>query len=330
MPEGGRPGVVGDHIMSGERSILMSVRNLSVHFPSGKGETVKAVTDLTLDIRRGEVFGLVGESGSGKTTLGRAMLRLVDLTTGSVEYDGDDLSHLTGKQMRPYRSRMQVIFQDPYGSLNPRMRVDAILGEAVTLLGGGDSLSERVSELLDLVGLPAASQRRFPHEFSGGQRQRICIARALAVRPEFIVADEPVAALDVSIQAQIINLLQDLKDELDLTMLFIAHDLAVVRHISDRIGVMYLGRMQEIGPADAVVADPHHPYTKALLSAVPVLDPGARVGRQILKGDMPSSINPPSGCVFRTRCPIADDECAATIPELRGDSSRSTACLKVT
>jgi len=316
--------------MSGERSILMSVRNLSVHFPSGKGETVKAVTDLTLDIRRGEVFGLVGESGSGKTTLGRAMLRLVDLTTGSVEYDGDDLSHLTGKQMRPYRSRMQVIFQDPYGSLNPRMRVDAILGEAVTLLGGGDSLSERVSELLDLVGLPAASQRRFPHEFSGGQRQRICIARALAVRPEFIVADEPVAALDVSIQAQIINLLQDLKDELDLTMLFIAHDLAVVRHISDRIGVMYLGRMQEIGPADAVVADPHHPYTKALLSAVPVLDPGARVGRQILKGDMPSSINPPSGCVFRTRCPIADDECAATIPELRGDSSRSTACLKVT
>jgi oligopeptide/dipeptide ABC transporter ATP-binding protein len=291
---------------------------------------VKAVTDLTLDIRRGEVFGLVGESGSGKTTLGRAMLRLVDLTTGSVEYDGDDLSHLTGKQMRPYRSRMQVIFQDPYGSLNPRMRVDAILGEAVTLLGGGDSLSERVSELLDLVGLPAASQRRFPHEFSGGQRQRICIARALAVRPEFIVADEPVAALDVSIQAQIINLLQDLKDELDLTMLFIAHDLAVVRHISDRIGVMYLGRMQEIGPADAVVADPHHPYTKALLSAVPVLDPGARVGRQILKGDMPSSINPPSGCVFRTRCPIADDECAATIPELRGDSSRSTACLKVT
>ena len=330
MPEGGRPGVVGDHIMSGERSILMSVRNLSVHFPSGKGETVKAVTDLTLDIRRGEVFGLVGESGSGKTTLGRAMLRLVDLTTGSVEYDGDDLSHLTGKQMRPYRSRMQVIFQDPYGSLNPRMRVDAILGEAVTLLGGGDSLSERVSELLDLVGLPAASQRRFPHEFSGGQRQRICIARALAVRPEFIVADEPVAALDVSIQAQIINLLQDLKDELDLTMLFIAHDLAVVRHISDRIGVMYLGRMQEIGPADAVVADPHHPYTKALLSAVPVLDPGARVGRQILKGDMPSSINLPSGCVFRTRCPIADDECAATIPELRGDSSRSTACLKVT
>jgi oligopeptide/dipeptide ABC transporter ATP-binding protein len=308
----------------------MSVRNLSVHFPSGKGETVKAVTDLTLDIRRGEVFGLVGESGSGKTTLGRAMLRLVDLTTGSVEYDGDDLSHLTGKQMRPYRSRMQVIFQDPYGSLNPRMRVDAILGEAVTLLGGGDSLSERVSELLDLVGLPAASQRRFPHEFSGGQRQRICIARALAVRPEFIVADEPVAALDVSIQAQIINLLQDLKDELDLTMLFIAHDLAVVRHISDRIGVMYLGRMQEIGPADAVVADPHHPYTKALLSAVPVLDPGARVGRQILKGDMPSSINLPSGCVFRTRCPIADDECAATIPELRGDSSRSTACLKVT
>lgn len=314
--------------MSGERSILMGVRNLSVHFPSENGETVKAVTDLTLDIRRGEVFGLVGESGSGKTTLGRAMLRLVDLTTGTVEFDGDDLSHLTRKQMRPYRSRMQVIFQDPFGSLNPRMRVDAILGEAVALVGGADSPAERVPELLDLVGLPAASQRRFPHEFSGGQRQRICIARALAVRPEFIVADEPVAALDVSIQAQIVNLLQDLKDELNLTMLFISHDLAVVRHISDRIGVMYLGRMQEIGPADAVVADPHHPYTKALLSAVPIPDPRARASRQVLRGDMPSPLNPPSGCVFRTRCPIADDECAATIPELRGDSSRRVACLK--
>ena len=291
---------------------------------------MKAVTDLSMDIRRGEVFGLVGESGSGKTTLGRALLRLVDLSEGSVVFDGKDISGLKADAMRSLRKRMQVIFQDPFGSLNPRMSVESILQEAVQLADGRDKLDERVSELLDLVGLPGSARGRYPHEFSGGQRQRICIARALALRPEFIVADEPVAALDVSIQAQIINLLNDLKKELNLTMLFIAHDLAVVRHISDRIGVMYLGRMQEIGPASEVVNNPLHPYSNALLSAVPVPDPSRTARRQILEGDLPSPIDPPSGCVFRTRCPEADSACANTVPELREMASgRHVACLKI-
>ncbi len=312
-------------------NIIISARNLSVRFPTEGGKTVKAVSDVSLDIARGEVFGLVGESGSGKTTLGRALLRLTNLSAGSVFFNGEDISTLQRKDMRVLRRKMQIIFQDPYGSLNPRMSVESLLKEAVGLVetnGNGDA---RITELLDLVGLPSTARTRYSHEFSGGQRQRICIARALAVRPDFLVADEPVAALDVSIQAQIVNLLQDLQQELNLTMLFITHDLAVVRHISDRIGVMYLGRLQEVGPADALVSDPKHPYTSALLSAVPIPDPRAQIDRQILKGELPSPIDPPSGCVFRTRCPLADDDCAIQIPELRTVAAgREVACLKVT
>ncbi|MBT3447953.1 MAG: ATP-binding cassette domain-containing protein [Bacteroidetes Order II. Incertae sedis bacterium] len=310
--------------------IIVSARNVHVRFPVVGGHSVKAVTNVSLDIRRGEVFGLVGESGSGKTTLGRALLRLVDLSEGSVLFDGKDISEMDAHQIRTMRKRMQVIFQDPFGSLNPRMSVESILQEAVQLVDGRSKTAFRISELLNLVGLSDSARGRHPHEFSGGQRQRICIARALALRPEFIVADEPVAALDVSIQAQIINLLHDLKQELNLTMLFIAHDLAVVRHISDRIGVMYLGSMQEIGPASEVVANPLHPYSSALLSAVPVPDPTKQTKRQVLDGDLPSPIHPPSGCVFRTRCPVADAACADTVPQLSSVApDRSVACLKV-
>jgi len=307
---------------------ILSARKVHVEFPVDGGKTVKAVTDVTIDIQKGEVFGLVGESGSGKTTLGRAFLRLVDLSGGSVMFDGVELAGQNQEELRALRSRMQIIFQDPFGSLNPRMSVESTLSEAVRLVETKEAVDERISELLDLVGLPSTSRGRYPHEFSGGQRQRICVARALAVRPEFIVADEPVAALDVSIQAQIVNLLQDLKQELNLTILFIGHDLAVVRHISDRIGVMYLGRLMEIGPAAALVAEPAHPYSKALLSAVPVPDPAAPVKRQILEGELPSPIHPPSGCVFRTRCPIATEECARVIPELREIApERRVACI---
>jgi len=309
---------------------ILSLRDVSVRFPAEGGKSVKALTEVSLDIRKGEVFGLVGESGSGKTTLGKAILRLVDTHQGQIEFDGQDITRLNTAELRPLRKRMQVIFQDPFGSLNPRMSVESILSEAAGLVESNGHLSTRVDELLDLVGLPVTSRKRYPHEFSGGQRQRICVARALAVRPDFIVADEPVAALDVSIQAQIVNLLQDLQQELGLTMLFIAHDLAVVRHISDRIGVMYLGRMQEVGPSEAIVADARHPYSKALLSAVPVPDPQAQTRRQILEGELPSPIDPPSGCVFRTRCPLADPACANEIPLLKDISGgRHVACLKL-
>ncbi len=309
---------------------ILSLQNVHVRFPAEGGKTVKAVTDVSLDIFPGEVFGLVGESGSGKTTLGRAMLKLLDISEGRVSFKGDNLADKDRHAMRVLRSKMQIIFQDPYGSLNPRMSIDGILQEAVLLSDPKESLDKRIDELLDLVGLPRESRHRYPHEFSGGQRQRICIARALAVRPEFIVADEPVAALDVSIQAQIVNLLQDLKKELNLTMLFIAHDLAVVRHISDRIAVMYLGRLQECGPSSEVVAQPMHPYSQALLSAVPVPDPKVRAKRQILKGELPSPIDPPSGCVFRTRCPLADADCGKEVPELREIApGRQVACIKL-
>ncbi|MDA0875666.1 MAG: ATP-binding cassette domain-containing protein, partial [Bacteroidetes bacterium] len=269
-------------------------------------------------------------SGSGKTTLGRAILRLVDPAQGGIHFEGEDITRLQRKDLKRYRTRVQVIFQDPFGSLNPRMSVGDTLAEAAELVESKGAITARVAELLDLVGLPRDAASRYPHEFSGGQRQRIGIARALAVRPEMIIADEPVSALDVSIQAQIVNLLQDLQGELGLTMLFIAHDLAVVRHISDRIGVMYLGRLMEVGPADAVVASPSHPYTRALLSAVPVPDPARQVQRQILEGDLPSPIHPPSGCVFRTRCPQADPGCAAAIPDLVPIAEdRVCACLQV-
>lgn len=311
-------------------SPLLRVDNLHVTFPAAAGQTVKAVTDVSLEIQKGEVFGLVGESGSGKTTLGRAILRLVDPAQGTIHFDGQDITTLGRKDLKRYRTRVQVIFQDPFGSLNPRMSVGDTLAEAAALIESRADIPARIRELLDLVGLPQDAAGRYPHEFSGGQRQRIGIARALAVRPEMIIADEPVSALDVSIQAQVVNLLQDLQGELGLTMLFIAHDLAVVRHISDRIGVMYLGRLMEVGPANAIVATPSHPYTRALLSAVPVPDPTRQSSREILEGDLPSPIHPPPGCVFSTRCPQADDACSGSIPDLIPIAeNRICACLQV-
>jgi len=279
---------------------------------------VKAVHDISFSIARGEVVGLVGESGSGKTTAGRAILRLVEPSSGSVLFDGTEVTTLGPEPLRAMRKRMQIIFQDPFASLNPRLRVGDIIGQAIDIhrLARGSEREDRIVSLLGKVGLPATAMRRYPHEFSGGQRQRIGIARALAVEPDFIVADEPVSALDVSIQAQVINLLEDLKDELGLTLLFIAHDLSVVEHISDRVIVMYLGRIMEVAPARTLYAAPVHPYTQALLSAVPIPDPTLRRERTILQGDIPSPLNPPSGCVFRTRCPVAASECAAIEPAL--------------
>ena len=303
---------------------LLQVRGLRKYFPIRGGvfsrvvANVKAVEDVSFDVKRGEVVGLVGESGSGKTTAGRAILRLIEPSAGEVMFEGTDVVKLPKAQMREYRKQMQIIFQDPFASLNPRMSVGDIIGEALTIhnLARGKAKEARVADLLERVGMNAGHMRRYPHEFSGGQRQRIGIARALAVDPKFIVADEPVSALDVSIQAQVVNLLQDLKDQLGLTMLFIAHDLGVVEYMSDRVIVMYLGRIMEIAPAKELYRNPRHPYTEALLSAVPIPDPTIKRERIILQGDIPSPINPPSGCVFRTRCPIAIDDCKHVVPPL--------------
>ncbi len=303
---------------------LLRVDGLVKHFPIRGGVLnrvvgqVKAVDGVSFSIPRGEIMGLVGESGSGKTTVGRLVLRLEDATAGRVAFDDTDIFDLGHEAMRRFRKRMQIVFQDPYASLNPRERVGAMLGHALALhaIGMPADRVARSAALLEQVGLSAYYLDRFPHEFSGGQRQRLVIARALAVQPEFIVADEPVSALDVSIQAQVINLLADLKDRLGLTMLFIAHDLAVVEHISDRVAVMYLGKLVEVAPAAALYSQPTHPYTQALLSAVPVATPGPRPPRVLLKGDMPSPIDPPSGCVFRTRCPRAEAICAERAPTL--------------
>ncbi|SFD15605.1 ABC transporter ATP-binding protein [Devosia psychrophila] len=319
------------------RDVLLQVSNLKKYFPIRGGvlnrvvNNVKAVNGVSFNVLRGEVVGLVGESGSGKTTVGRTILRLEEPTSGTIDFDGTDIGKLAKPVMRRYRKRMQIVFQDPYASLNPREKIRTMLGHALAVhnIGTAADRDDRIVALLEQVGLSGDYLDRFPHEFSGGQRQRIGIARALAVEPEFIVADEPVSALDVSIQAQVVNLLDDLKSKFNLTMLFIAHDLAVVEHISDRVVVMYLGRIMEIAPTRTLYRAPNHPYTKALLSAVPSPDIHAKRDRVILTGDIPSPINPPSGCVFRTRCPIAIPDCAQIVPELKEVSpGQFSACIR--
>ncbi|MEY8117821.1 ABC transporter ATP-binding protein [Falsihalocynthiibacter sp. BN13B15] len=318
---------------------LLEVENLRKFFPIHGGvlqrvvNKVQAVNDVSFNVQRGEVVGLVGESGSGKTTVGRTLLRLEQATSGAVRFRGQDVMALSETEMRSYRKKMQIVFQDPYASLNPREKIREVLGHPLKLhkIGTSSDREDRVVALLEQVGLSRDHLDRYPHEFSGGQRQRIGIARALAVEPEFIVADEPVSALDVSIQAQVINLLEDLKSNLNLTMLFIAHDLGVVEHICDRVIVMYLGRVMEIASAADLYARANHPYTQALLSAVPVAEPGKRRRRTVLKGDIPSPINPPSGCVFRTRCPMATTECAQVVPELKEiGPDHFSACIHTT
>jgi oligopeptide transport system ATP-binding protein len=325
---------------------LLSIRDLKVHFDlfgetawarfAGRsgGRVVKAVDGVSVDIYPGETLGLVGESGCGKSTLGRAILRLNEPTSGQVFYRNRDLAHLSTKEMREHRRHLQIIFQDPYASLNPRMTVGQIVGEPLETfkLARGREAEQLVQELMETVGLSKRFIKRYPHEFSGGQRQRIGIARALAVDPDFIVADEPISALDVSIQAQIMNLLQKLQREKNLTYLFISHDLRAIRHVSDRVAVMYLGKLVEIADAKTIYADPLMPYTKALISAVPVPDPKIEATRQriVLQGDVPSPINPPSGCRFHTRCPYMIDACKAVVPplvEIR--PSHFAACIRI-
>jgi peptide/nickel transport system ATP-binding protein len=310
---------------------LIEVRRLKKYF--GRSDRpVRAVDDVSFAIRRGETLGLVGESGSGKSTIGRAVLRLVERSDGQVLYRGEDIAALSAERMRKLRSKLQIIFQDPYASLNPKMRISAILAEALSTHGlhpGKGQRARRIAELLELVGLRAEHASRFPHEFSGGQRQRIGVARALAVEPEFIVADEPLSALDVSIQSQVINLLAELRERLSLTMLFISHDLDVVEYLCDRVVVLYLGKVMEVAETDALFERPMHPYTRALLAASPKPDPTIASERVALTGDIPSPIDPPSGCVFRTRCPNAIDACAQQVPTLdEVMPGRWSACIR--
>jgi oligopeptide transport system ATP-binding protein len=322
--------------------VLINVQELKMYFPVTAGlifqrkiADVKAVDGLSFEVKKGETLGLVGESGCGKSTTGRAILQLYKPTAGSVNFGGTELTRLNGGNLRRMRRKMQMIFQDPYASLNPRMSVGSIIGEPLTIHGlakGSKARKERIQDLMRVVGLNPYYANRYPHEFSGGQRQRIGIARALAVEPDFIVADEPVSALDVSIQAQIINLMEDLQQQFGLTYLFIAHDLSVVRHISDRVGVMYLGKLMEMADRNELYENPLHPYTKALLSAVPVPDPSVETRREriILTGDVPSPLRPPPGCVFHTRCPIAIEECRQVIPEWRDvGGGHMVACHRV-
>jgi oligopeptide transport system ATP-binding protein len=315
---------------------LVRTENVSKEFAAGSSGvlgggklTVKAVTSVNLEIVAGETLGLVGESGSGKSTLGRLILRLIEPTSGKVFFEGRDLSTLTRADLRHLRRDMQLVFQDPYASLNPRMRVRSIVGEGIEIhrLARGKAKLDRIAELLKMVGMSPDAMTRYPHEFSGGQRQRIGIARALAVKPRFVVLDEPVSALDVSIQAQIINLLQDLQEQLKLTYLFIAHDLRVVEHISNRVAIMYLGKIVEIAGRDEIYANPRHPYTRALLSAIPSVSAVARPERVKLPGEVPSPVNPPGGCAFHPRCAYAKDICRTTEPPLeRGHGGHAVAC----
>lgn len=332
--------------MSANENTLISIQNLKVHFDLGGGtlfdritggssfkKTVKAVDGVSLDIKKGETLGLVGESGCGKSTLGKAILRLTEPTGGKVIYHNKDLAHLSQSQMREQRKHLQMIFQDPYASLNPRMTVGQIIGEPIKTFGlANGGVEKKVQDLMETVGLSRRFIKRYPHEFSGGQRQRIGIARALAVSPEFIVADEPISALDVSIQAQIMNLMERLQKDNNLTYLFISHDLRAIRHVSDRVAVMYLGKIVELADAKDIYKEPLHPYSKALISAVPVPDPEIEAKREriILKGDVPSPINPPRGCHFHTRCPYVQPKCKLETPPLVEIKPRHyAACVRI-
>ncbi|MBB4826715.1 peptide/nickel transport system ATP-binding protein/oligopeptide transport system ATP-binding protein [Sporosarcina luteola] len=313
-----------------EKEILIDVQNVKKYFPIKGGVLkrtighLKAVDDVSFTIYKGETLGIVGESGSGKSTLGRLLIRLLDPTEGKILFQEADITHLTQRQVRPYRQDMQIVFQDPFASLNSKMSVEQLIEEPLIVQGRLDrnQRKARILEIIEKVGLRPSDRQKYPHEFSGGQRQRISIARALVLKPKFVICDEPVSALDVSIQAQVLNLMKDLQDEFGLTYLFIAHDLSVVKHISERVAVMYLGRLAEIAPKNRLYENPLHPYTKALLSSIPVIDldeDASKVKREKIKlsGDLPSPANPPSGCTFRTRCPQAHERCAIDRPELR-------------
>jgi oligopeptide transport system ATP-binding protein len=311
---------------------ILEINNLKKHFKLSGGRVLKAVDGLNFSIKRGETFGLVGESGCGKSTAGRTIIRLYEATGGEVIFNGKNIHKLTSKEQSKFNQQMQMVFQDPYASLNPRMTVGKIIGEGLDIHGlhtGSKQRKARVAQLLNDVGLNEEHANRFPHEFSGGQRQRIGIARALAIEPQFIIADEPISALDVSVQAQVVNLFKKLQKEHGLTYLFIAHDLAMVKHISDRIGVMYLGKLVEVASSEKLNAKPLHPYTQSLLSAIPIPDPNLQKSREriILQGEIPSPLNPPSGCPFRTRCPAAMPQCAEVMPEFKEvEPGHFTAC----